>query len=177
MEWKIKSSDMDTEEAMVAEKEAALGNLLDRNPGWVCTEDYLIVLRALAVSKLPDAPLRAERWIYRLEQHAANTSPDKANMSTSSLFGNAISVKGVVIPTSECYQRVIEAWGDAINEDAARVVTRAERWLWKNIDSPSRIARPNTACFNAFLNVCTKGRALKNTICRFQSNQRTCSES
>jgi hypothetical protein len=150
-------------EGLVAEKEARLGNLLDRNPGRVSTEDYLIVLRALAVSKIPDAPLRAERWIYRLEQHAASFSPDKASVSTSSFFVNPISVKGVVIPTSECYQRVIEAWGGAISEDAARVVTRAERWLWKNIDSQSQIARPNTACFNAFLNVCTTGRALKNT--------------
>ena len=160
----IESNITNNEEALVAEKEATLGNLLDRNPGRVCTEDYLIVLRALATSKIPDAPLRAERWIYRLEQHAANTSPDISNTSSSNLFGNVISMKGVVIPTSECYQRVIEAWGDAINEDAARVVTRAERWLWKNIDSSSLIARPNTACFNAFLNVCTKGRALKNTL-------------
>ena len=155
------------EEALVAEKESTLGNLLDRNPSWVSTEDYLVVLRALAVSKLPDAPLRAERWIYRLEQHAATNVivPEQNHTTTTTnlLFGNAMSVKGVVIPTSECYQCVIEAWGAVTNEDAARVVTRAERWLWKNIDAPSHIARPNTACFNAFLNVCTKGRALKNT--------------
>ena len=148
------------EEALVAEKEAALGNLLDRNPSWVSTDDYLVVLRALAVSKVPDAPLRAERWIHRLEQQAANTSPEKYN---SSIFGSSVSSRGVLIPTSECYQCVIEAWGGTISEDAARVVARAERWLWKNIDSSSLIARPNTACFNAFLHVCTKGRALKNS--------------
>jgi hypothetical protein len=156
-------NDVNNEDALVAEKEATLGNLLDRTPNRVRTEDYLIVLRALAKSKLPDAPLRAERWLYRLEQHAANISPEMANAATSSFFGNSLSVEGVVIPTSECYQCVIESWGGAINEDAARVVTRAERWLWKNLDSTSPIARPDTACFNAFLDVCTKGRALKNT--------------
>jgi hypothetical protein len=147
------------EDALVVEKEAALSNLLDRTPDWVSTEDYLHVLRALAASNLPDAPLRAERWINRLEQHAANTSFDKAT-AASSFF--SLSTRGVVIPTSECYQRVIEAWCGAIKEDAARIVTRAERWLWKNIDSPIAVARPDTACFNAFLDLCTKGRALKN---------------
>ena len=136
-----------------------MSNLLDRTPDWVSTEDYLHVLRALAASKLPDAPLRAERWLNRLEQHAANTSPSTASPS-SNLFG--LSTKGVVIPTSECYQRVIEAWSGAIKEDAARIVTRAERWLWKGVDSTSAVTRPNTACFNAFLDLCTKGRALKN---------------
>jgi hypothetical protein len=156
------ATETSNEDLLVAEKEATLGNLLDRTPTRVSTEDYLIALRALAASKLPDAPLRAERWIYRLEQHAANISTESNVSKTMNFFGNS-SVKGVVIPTSECYQRVIEAWGGAINEDAARVVTRAERWLWKNIDSTSLLARPDTACFNAFLEVCTKGRALKNT--------------
>lgn len=48
-----------------------------------------------------------------------------------------------------------------MNEDPAIVVTRAERWLTKNLDDPLQELRPNTACFNAFLNACSKGRAYK----------------
>ena len=48
-----------------------------------------------------------------------------------------------------------------MKEDPARVVTRAERWLKKHMDSPQEHLRPNTACFNAFLDACTKGRAFK----------------
>jgi hypothetical protein len=150
---------MTVEESIVAQKEAALGNMLDRSPGRVSTDDYLDVLRSLAASKLPDAPLRAERWLHRLEQHAGDTSLEIRR----GYFERPSYHKAMVIPTSECYQRVIEAWNGAISEDPARVVTRAERWLWKHIESPSLATRPDTACFNAFLDICTKGRALKNS--------------
>lgn len=151
-----------SEEVLVAKKEATLGNLLDRSPDRVNTEDYLTVLRTLAASKLPDAPLRAERWLNRLEQHAGDAMPATTN-SSSSYFERPSSTAGLVVPTSECYQRVIEAWAEATSEDPGRIVTRTERWLWKHIESPSEVTRPDTACFNAFLDVCTKGRAFKNS--------------
>lgn len=108
----------------VVEKEA----WLLRNPENAKTHDYLLVLQNLAISRLPDAPLRAERWLMQLEQ--ADT------------------------PTPDCYEYVIRAWAAASHEDPARVVIRAERWLWKQ-------ATPNTACFNAFLDACSLGRGLK----------------
>lgn len=144
-------------ENLIAQHEAWLCNILNRSPERVHTEDYLIVLRVLASSKLPDAALRAERWLRRLEQHSGNATQS----STRSYFGRSTASVGLAVPTSECYQRVIEAWADAMNEDPARVVTRAERWLWKQIESPYEATRPDTACFNAFLDICTKGRALK----------------
>lgn len=163
-------------ESEVVQEEARLGSLLDRSPYRVNTEDYLNVLRVLAVCNLPDAPLRAERWLHRLEQHAGNmdqhttniTNDKSNNISNGAFHGYFFqrplfhsTVVGQVSPTSECYQRVIEAWARATSEDPARVVVRAERWLWKHIESPNMDARPGTACFNAFLDVCTKGRALK----------------
>lgn len=92
------------------------------------SDDYFRVLQQLAVSKLPDAPLRAERWLMQLEQSHT--------------------------PTPDCYECVIRAWAAASHEDPARVVIRAERWLWKQTN-------PNTACFNAFLDACSLGRGLK----------------
>jgi hypothetical protein len=99
-----------------------------QNPEKARTDDYLRVLQDLASSKLPDAPLRAERWLMQLEKKET--------------------------PTSEAYEYVIRAWAAASHEDPARVVIRAERWLWKQ-------NAPNTACFNAFLDACSLGRGLK----------------
>ena len=147
----------DKVEVEVAGKETWLGNLLSRSPDRVTTEDFLVVLRALAKSRLPDAAVRADRWLYRLEQHDGSLATPNA----SSINNNSSSVSHPAIPNSECYQRVMEAWADAMSEDPARVVTRAERWLWKHVDSPSLALRPNTACFNAFLDACTRGRSYR----------------
>lgn len=122
---------------LLEEQETELSTLLEESPDTVTTEDFLIVLRALADSALPDAALRAERWMRRLEQ------TDHCKV------------------TSECYQRVIEAWAEAFNEDPARIVVRAEGWLRKYRESAVHSVRPDTACFNAFLDVCTRGRSLK----------------
>jgi hypothetical protein len=122
----------------VEHKEAWLTSLIATSS--VDTEAYLVVLRALAVSKRPDAALRAERWLVKLE----------ANDRLS--------------PTSECYQRVIEAWSAAVHENPELVVTRAERWLVNNLPSDDNLEPtllPDTACFNAFLDACSKGRGLK----------------
>jgi hypothetical protein len=101
---------------------------LRQNPEKAKTDDYLRVLQDLASSKLPDAPLRAERWLMQLEQ--------------------------IETPASEAYEYIIRAWTAASHEDPARVVIRAERWLWKQ-------NAPNAACFNAFLDACSLGRGLK----------------
>jgi len=141
--------DEEDDDASVARKEAWLGNRLTHLPKTVTTDDFLVVLRALAASKLPDAALRSDRWLHRLEQHAGLVHPNDANTN------------GPVVPNAECYQCVIEAWSSAISEDPARVITRAERWLWKHIDNPLESIRPTTACFNAFLEACTKGRSYR----------------
>jgi len=140
----------DQVEDAVARKEAQLSDLLMRSPERVTTEDFLTVLRALAASRLPDAAVRSDRWLHRLEQHTGIVTTDVR-----------LDRGGPAVPNAECYQRVIEAWSTAVSEDPSRVVTRAERWLWKHIDSPSESLQPNTACFNAFLDACTKGRSYR----------------
>lgn len=100
-------------------------------------ESFLVVLRELATCDRPDAPYRAERWLRQLEQ----INPEAVN--------------------SECYLCLIEAWSRASQVNPAVAVNRAERWLMKHIDSPIERLRPTTASFNAFLDVCSKGRALK----------------
>lgn len=138
----------------VEEKERWLANMIDNDPQAVDTEAFLIVIRALVHSGLADAPLRAERWVGKLER-LAYESPQETALLSSSLSTS--------MPNPECYQRVIEAWGRADSEDPAIAVTRAERWLVKNLNNPNPLLRPNTSCFNAFLDVCSTGRALKGT--------------
>ena len=130
------------EDVPVKDKEQWLTSLLAQSPERADTYAYLEVLRELSHCKDADAPLRAERWLQRLEK-AAESSPS-------------------CILTVECYQRVIEAWAAALHEDdPVRAITRAERWLRKNKDSPDESLRPDTACFNAFLDACSKGRGFK----------------
>ena len=153
----------DSEEDAVARVEAWLDNLFSQSPERATTEHFLAVLRMLAASKLPDAAVRSDRWLHRLEMHAGVVSAD------------TVDTNGQAMPNAECYQCVIEAWASAVSEDPARVVTRAERWLWKHIASPSESLRPNTACFNAFLDACTKGRSFrgsKNTNLQQQHAQK-----
>lgn len=117
--------------ADLEEKEEWLRVLLQSNV--VDVEAFLVAMRTLATCKRPDAPLRAERWMARMEQ------------------------KGL-LASAECYRCVIASWANADKEDPGLVVTRAERWLTKLLDSDTA---PTTECFNAFLDACTKGRALK----------------
>ena len=125
------------------QKEQWLSSLLAQTPEKADTNAYLQVLRALAHCKDPDAPLRAEHWLQRLEK-ASESSPS-------------------CVPTAECYQCVIQAWAAAEHEeDPVRAITRAERWLRKHLGSSMESLRPDTACFNAFLDACSKGRGLKN---------------
>lgn len=126
----------ESSENLVERTERNLGSQLESS-GTASTADFLAVLRTLADSKLPDAPLKAERWLRRLEQ-----------------------LEGVT-PTSECYQRAIEAWASAASEDPARVIIRCESWIQKAQKIPDESLRANTACFNAFLDACTRGRSFK----------------
>jgi hypothetical protein len=130
-------------------KEIWLASLLSKNPERADPQAFLVVLRALVGSGLPDAAIRAERWVRRLERHAEDVLAEDPSSAS------------VPFPTPECYQCVIEAWGCADNEDPAIAITRAERWLLKHDNSPNPSLRPNTACFNAFLDACSKGRAHK----------------
>jgi hypothetical protein len=88
--------------------------------------------------------MAAERWLGRLERHAEQDP------------------SGIIL-TTECYQLVIEAWAGAEKEDPARAVTRGERWLLKHSESTIPHLRPTTDTFNAFLDLCSRGRAFKNS--------------
>lgn len=133
--------------ATLEEKEQWLSALLssETQRATVDTEAYLIVLRALAQSPRPDAPVTAERWLSRLEQHAQQSRLHDTIPSSVRL-------------THECYRLVIQAWARAFKEDPDRAVIRGERWLTKHIDSPDPSIRPTTDSFNAFLDLCSKGR-------------------
>lgn len=63
------SRDANTDDSLIL-KEEWLGKLLEKSPMDVSTENFLVVLRALSDSKLPDAAIRSERWLHRLELHA-----------------------------------------------------------------------------------------------------------
>jgi len=164
-------------DALAEEKEAWLVSLLSSpNADEVIdTEAYLVVLRALADNRdLPDAHLRAERWLSKLEYHVerlqhdnpssltnngAHSSPDELDYS---VFEGLQYERCILTP--ECYQRVIEAWASVRKGDPVIAITRAERWLRKLIESSSPTLQPTTACFNAFLDVCSKGRAYKGAV-------------
>lgn len=122
------------EKGSVLEMEQWLSERLDTSQS-VDAHAYWVVLSALASSGLPDAPIRAERWMVRLEQDTR------------------------VVPNSECLLCVLQAWANDRCSDPTIAVTRAERWLHKYMQNHS--ARPNTDCFNAFLDVCSLGRAFK----------------
>jgi hypothetical protein len=111
-------ADADSPVDLVERTENTLNSRLESR-GTASTNDFLAVFRTLADSKLPNAPLKAERWLRRLEQ-----------------------LEGVPV-TSECYQRVIEAWAEAESEDPARVVTRAESWLQKAQNIPDDAQKAN----------------------------------
>jgi hypothetical protein len=130
------------DDTSIEEKEDWLQNLLQDKEYLSDTEAYLVVLRSLATSTQPDAPMKAERWLRRLEARSVS-NPDAPQ------------------PTTECYQRVIEAWGQATTEDPNLLITRTQRWLMKHLRNDNIDLRPDTACFNSFLDLCSKGRALK----------------
>jgi hypothetical protein len=138
------------EGASLQNKEAWLASMLSESPERADAQAFLIVLRALVNSGLPDAAIRAERWVLRLERHAEDMQAEDPSLSS------------IPLPTPECYQCVIEAWGRADNEDPGIAITRAERWLLKHANSSNPSLRPNTAGFNAFLNGVSRGRGHKN---------------
>ena len=178
-------------EATVEEKEAWLHHLLTKHeesslPHHVVVdcEAYLVVLRALAdpwavshasnnyhsstappplhgraAALLPDAPLRAERWLVRLEQHAEESLRNNNNNNNNNSSKEASS--SPLVPTAECYRCVLQAWVNAPGEDSSLAIRRAERWLYKVLHHPTLPVQPNTSCFNAFLDGCSKGRAVK----------------
>ena len=92
----------------VSDKEAWLQALLKNNNSQtpVDATAFLIVLRALRdANDVPDAALRAERWLVMMEKRQLQATP-------------------------ECYQLVLETWARATTEDPALAVTRAKRWVY-----------------------------------------------
>jgi hypothetical protein len=135
--------------ASLKDKEAWLASMLSDSPERADSQAFLVVLRDLVSSGLPDAAIRAEKWILQLERHAEDVQAAGPSLSS------------IPFPTPECYQCVIEAWCRADNEDPAIAITRAERWLLKHAKSSNLSLRPNTASFNAFLDGVSRGRAHK----------------
>ena len=87
---------------------------------------FLIVLKALASTEAvadAGAPRRADVWMNRLwklshrsfQGNATNDAADRRRLS--------------VVPTSECYQCVIQAWANSDKEQVMVVRNRSERWL------------------------------------------------
>ena len=105
-------------------------SFLSASPIRDSTSEPIDVLRSLAFSNEPDAARKAERWVRKMEMSGQMTT--------------------------ESYQRVIQAWASSSTEDPEIAVTRSERWLFKHIDDDA--LRPTTESFNAFLDVCSKGR-------------------
>lgn len=130
--------------AKVEENEEWLSSLLAEEHTKVNVASYISVLQAIAKSDLPDKALRAEQWLKHLE---------------------IMSRKGEnsICATKKCYRLVIEAWASALSEDSAIAVIRAERWLLKHLHSDDLSFRPDTASYNTFLDLCSKGRALHDT--------------
>jgi hypothetical protein len=119
-------------------------------------------LRALAESGLPDAHLRAERYLVKLEQRDPRGRIREGSSPASA---------APTATTAQLYECVIRAWANADREDPALAVTRAERWLNRLMDPHSALSSSGGAaavnpsewlgCFNAFLDLCSKGRGLK----------------
>ena len=128
----------------VEAKEDWLARFIESKPELLDTEAFLVVLRSLAESTEPDAPMRAERWVRKLEE-ISKSSQDPT----------------FVMLTTECYQCVIDVWGKSETEEVGIIVARAERWFRKHLGSTDQKLRPDTACCNAFLNVCSRGLAFK----------------
>jgi hypothetical protein len=136
------------------EKEEWLNTLLQSKSACsVDAEAFLIVMRALVDSNLPDAALRTERWMILLERMAGSSNYSK------------------LWPTRECYLHCIRAWGNS-EKDPSIAVIRAERWLRKQLESHDPNVLPNTECFNAFLNICTKGQGSPDVLRKHASKSR-----
>ena len=121
-------------------KEKWLTQLQMDSPHLVDRQAFLVVLRSIAVSGAGDGPMRAERLVWKLEELWTEEE-------------NEIR-KAELEPNAECYRRVIESWSNATNEDIKVSLVRAEKMLQKR-------RRPETECYNAFLDLCTKGRGAK----------------
>lgn len=118
------------------EKEIWLQALLKDSPDSLDVEAFLVVLRALADSDEADAPRRADRWMIELEKLSETVEQ--------------------LEPNTTCYQLVVQTWANAQEEDPRIAIPRAERWL-----DPKASCGVDIGAFNAFLDLCTKGRYFK----------------
>lgn len=75
--------------------------------------EFNTVLQTLAESKLPDAPMRAERWLRYLLLHG---QPDESS-----------------------YANVLLTWKNAIHEEPTRVIARARQWFEKCHPKSTRV--------------------------------------
>ena len=117
------------------------------SPHLVDRKAFLVVLRAVAESGVPDAPLRAEKLVRKLEKlYYAEISVSPADDNQKR--------RTELQPNAECYRRVIDAWANAEKEDIKISLIRAEKMLQTHRKS-------DTLCYNAFLDLCTKGRGRK----------------
>lgn len=178
----------------IAEKEAWLENLLETTndrtsanatvPGNTCPQTihdgtiidvqaFLVVLKALASAEAvtdAGASRRADVWMNRLL---------KCHRNSLEVHPRAFHL----LPTSECYQYVIQAWANSNKEQVMVIRNRSERWLndllqksgdelLMSITAPGKNPtpmknytpniEPTIECFNAFLDGLTRGRQGKN---------------
>lgn len=134
------------QDATTEEKEAWLEAAIE-NDSRIDAAAYLVVLKDLAEkSNQSGSPQKAEGWMHRLELKAS-AYPSSPHLQ----------------PTVECYNCVIKSWASSL-EDASISLLRAERWLNKLrkeplAESDKPIVVANTESYNAFLDICSKGRA------------------
>jgi hypothetical protein len=171
----------------IAEKEAWLENLLETTNGRTASnvtvtgnsfpvidiQAFLVVLKALASAEAvtdAGAPRRADVWMNSLLKYHRNSLK---------VHPNAFRL----LPTSECYQYVIQAWANSNKEQVMVIRNRSERWLNDLLEksgdellmsitvpgknpTPMKEDTPNIEptieCFNAFLDGLTRGRQGKN---------------
>lgn len=142
-----------------------LQDLLDEpeeeHPVDVDLSTYLRALKSAAECKKGGIARRAEMWMFRLlydlnekrEQSAQGQTPEQFTIDFPKLL--------------ECYLSTIQAWANSHGEDAAISSIRAEKWLKEAKKCAAEAASPKqmrpllTQCYNAYLDVCSRGRHSK----------------
>jgi pentatricopeptide repeat protein len=111
-------------------------------------EDFTSILADLAekTKTVPGCAIRAERILGKMERLAAAIYDELPNHYFR------------LVPDTECYRLVIQAWADSRSENPVLIATRASIWLNKHMDSPLDIQRPDTATVNTFLDAVSRGR-------------------
>jgi hypothetical protein len=179
-----------TPKTTLAEQEGRLHGILrtsvDANAvaAQVTRSDFVEILQQLAEAAKtdPGAAVRAERWLVRMERLAEalleESREEEEDASTRSSLTHHLPHRhqpppphwARLVPDTECYRHVIQAWANSPYEKASLAVTRARRWLVKHVgdetDKDNRHAslpsqRPDTATYNAFLDAVSRGRARK----------------